>query len=421
MITIGLGTISLNLDCECLIFAAGEAKAKAVSCCEEEYAPVGLLEKKLRNFQLFLTRGAAKNIHAERLRSVSAENFESEISRIFTSAKCQLSAPLEILNPDDLEIYTRIVNFNSHAPEAVRVSLEEKIAQGVEISSLSGFNFIHFEPHHDDILLGYFPLLIRLLSDTNFHHFVTCTAGFNSVSDAFAVSLAENYPGLSGEELKTKIREAESEAVWRSIGFGPGNWTNLNLPFYSSSIFNVIPGADDVQAILDLLKNRAEISDSDLIVTVAVDPESSGPDTHFKCLQAITEALVLFQKEAGEKFINIWGYRNVWTNFETSETTALVPVSDLDLKNLEISFLENYKSQASAEFPSPELDGPFSSLATKIMRQQADQLRCLLGTKFFDDHSSHLIRCAAGFLFIKEMTVEELVALSRSSREAFAL
>ena len=325
VMTIGLGTISFNPDCECVIFAAGEAKARAVSSCEGEYAPVGLLAKKLDNFQLFLTRGAAKYIHEERLRSISVDNFESEICRLFTSTNTPLSESLELQNSSDLENYNRILDLDSNAAETVRTSLQAKIEKGVEISSLTGFNFIHFEPHHDDILLGYLPLLLRLLNDENIHFFATCTAGFNSVSDSLAISLAHKFPGLSGEQLKTRIREAESESLWRSLGFGPGNWQNLNLPFYSASIFNVLPGAQDVEAILDLLRSRAGIADCDLIVTVAVDPESSGPDTHYKCLQAITEALVLFEKEAGEKFINIWGYRNVWTNFETSETTALVP------------------------------------------------------------------------------------------------
>ena len=39
------------------------------------------------------------------------------------------------------------------------------------------------------------------------------------------------------------------------------------------------------------------------VVSVAFDPEGSGPDTHYKALQAVAEALRMYEKESGDSNI----------------------------------------------------------------------------------------------------------------------
>jgi len=63
------------------------------------------------------------------------------------------------------------------------------------------------------------------------------------------------------------------------------------------------------------------------VVTVALDPEASGPDTHYKVLQATTEALRRWSEESGRRDIQVLGYRNVWFRFHPSEADLFVPVS----------------------------------------------------------------------------------------------
>ncbi|KAF4723501.1 hypothetical protein FOZ62_012652, partial [Perkinsus olseni] len=152
------------------------------------------------------------------------------------------------------------------------------------------------------------------------------------------------------------------------------------------------------------------------IVTVAFDPEASGPDTHYKVLQAVTEALKVYQRTRPDKPIKVWGYRNVWYRFDTSEVTHIVPSSLSSLGSLDRMFMTNFESQTSAEFPSYELDGPFSKLAARIQVEQYKNLKVCLGRRWFQEHTSALIRATKGLVYFKEMTVPELEKFSRALR-----
>jgi len=73
------------------------------------------------------------------------------------------------------------------------------------------------------------------------------------------------------------------------------------------------------------------------------------------------------------------------------------------------TFLTCYGTQATASFPSPDFDGPFSNLSEKIQTDQLEQLRTILGDNFINTHSNEKVRNAAGFIFLKEMTIEEFL------------
>ena len=63
------------------------------------------------------------------------------------------------------------------------------------------------------------------------------------------------------------------------------------------------------------------------MISLAFDPEGSGPDTHYKVLQAIAEAVRQWNKEEDLSNLRIWGYRNVWYRFNAAEANVIVPVS----------------------------------------------------------------------------------------------
>src|SRR3989339_8897 len=94
------------------------------------------------------------------------------------------------------------------------------------------------------------------------------------------------------------------------------------------------------------------------IVTVAFDPEASGPDTHYKILQTIAEALKIYLNEDKTRKVTVWGYRNVWFRFHPSEADIFVPVSMNSLAIMRTAFIDCFGSQRSASFPSYEYDGP---------------------------------------------------------------
>jgi glucosamine-6-phosphate deaminase len=178
----------------------------------------------------------------------------------------------------------------------------------------------------------------------------------------------------------------------------------LRLGFYTGDIFTQEPTFErDVLPVLNIIKKT-----NPDIVTVALDPEASGPDTHYKVLQAVTEALHIYQQEIGKKDIRVWGYRNVWYRFQPWEANMYVPVSLNMFSVMQQAFENCFVSQKKASFPSYEYDGQFSVLAQKIQVQQYQKLKACLGRAWFNSHQSPLIRATRGFVFLKSMTVDEL-------------
>merc|ERR1712190_353880 len=117
--------------------------------------------------------------------------------------------------------------------------------------------------------------------------------------------------------LKGSCREFEAECVWGFIGWQLPDISHLRLGFYTADIFAPEPTHQrDVKPILDLMqKVRPNI------VSVALDPEASGPDTHYKVLQAVTAAIEEYDKEDNSGDVTVWGYRNVWFRFEPHEVS----------------------------------------------------------------------------------------------------
>jgi len=143
------------------------------------------------------------------------------------------------------------------------------------------------------------------------------------------------------------------------------------------------------------------------IISVALDPESSGPDTHYKVLQAVSEALKIHREKSGREDIEIWGYRNVWFRFHLVDANAYIPVTLNTFAILQNSFMNSFGSQAEASFPSYEHDGPFSELAQKIQVEQYQMLKTLLGREFFYESEDSRIRSTRGVVLLKKMSLDE--------------
>jgi glucosamine-6-phosphate deaminase len=80
--------------------------------------------------------------------------------------------------------------------------------------------------------------------------------------------------------------------------------------------------------------------------------------------------------------------------------------------------MNTFVSQREASFPSYEHDGPFCELAQQIQVQQYQTLKTCLGREWFTEHASPLIRCARGFVFLREMNLEEFRTSARDLRQA---
>lgn len=199
------------------------------------------------------------------------------------------------------------------------------------------------------------------------------------------------------------LRELEAELVWAHFGLGSDYVNHLRLPFYSDDIFPHYPEFEhDVKPILTLLERVKPT-----IISLALDPEGSGPDTHFKTLLALTMAIDEYVKHYPEIDLHIWGYRNVWSRYHISEVNTAIPVSMNSFAVLKSMFNTCYLSQRSADFPSYEYDGPFSELAQKVWVDQHNDVCKLLGEDYFYNSESMMMKRAFGVIYMKDMTYKE--------------
>ena len=225
------------------------------------------------------------------------------------------------------------------------------------------------------------------------------------------------YPGKKDiphvQKLKGMMREWEEELIWGFFGFNTKNVLHMRLGFYQGDIFTENPEMErDVIPIFKLMMNIKPT-----IVTVALDPEGSGPDTHYKVLQATSEALRLYEKETGKSDIKVWGYRNIWYRFHPAEANIYIPVSLNSMAILEDTFMNSYGSQKSASFPSWEYDGPFCRLAQQIQVDQFEKVRLCIGKDFFSKSSMPRFRAAHGLIFLKELSLKEFYDHSNELRK----
>ena len=213
------------------------------------------------------------------------------------------------------------------------------------------------------------------------------------------------YPGAKDppdvQVIKGTFREWEVELLWAYFGIEASAIHALRLGFYKGDIFSEEPEIGrDVLPIYQLIRKVKPN-----VVSVAFDPEGSGPDTHYKALQAVAEALRMYENESGDSTVRVWGYRNVWYRFHPADANLMVPVSLNSISLLHSAFMNCFGSQSTASFPSYEYDGPFSELAQEIQVGQYAMIKTCLGKDYFLKSSHPRLRAARGMIFLKEMNL----------------
>ena len=219
------------------------------------------------------------------------------------------------------------------------------------------------------------------------------------------------------QKLKGQIREFEEELVWAYAGTSLSHIHHLRLGLYESksNVPELVEGPvlwspNFSRDVLPILNQLRELKPT--VITVAIDSEGLGPNTHYKVMQSIAEAVRLWNEEADLKDVRIIGYRNVWSIFHPAEANVYVPVSLNAFAVFEKAFRDSYLTQVKAEFPNPDFDGPFSELAESIWVKQYKDVQLILGKEFFYESSHPLIRATHGLIFLKEMNVKEFVDLA---------
>jgi glucosamine-6-phosphate deaminase len=513
VITIGLGTITANHDCTAIIMAAGEAKAGIVADAVQGERSVLIPASALRSLpgaRFYLTQGAARGLRERQVRLLRRRDRASDEQ--VESALIDLSAAREkrIMDLNEADVQSNAIAQETilHRAECLE-TLKETVHQGliakIEAGAkrLQNTRFLHTEPHHDDLMLGCLPYIVRNIREaSNVHHFATLTSGFTAVTNQYMLDQLQRlksflgtpnfarlhaegyfepenvqgrnrdiwqyldgiaahnvemrdegaarrmlrnlleaydetdarviadrieelehyfstiYPGKKDlgvmQGIKGMCREWEAECLWGYFGWESSHIRHLRLGFYTGDTFSPAPTVErDVLPIVKLLEETRPD-----VISVTFDPEASGPDTHYKVLQAINEATQQYAGKCGHREIRVIGYRNVWYRFHPAEANLYVPVSLNMFSVMESAFLNTFVSQREASFPSHELDGPFCALAQKIQVQQYQVLKTCLGRKWFAEHPSPLIRAARGLVFLREMRLDEFSQTARKLREA---
>ena len=222
-------------------------------------------------------------------------------------------------------------------------------------------------------------------------------------------TLKNSYDGSKNppkiQKLKGMLREMEEELVWAHFGVPVKNVHHLRLGFYQGDIFTEQP--DSNRDVLPILEEFRKYKPT--VISLAMDPEGSGPDTHYKVLKAIAAAVKEWKKEEDLSKLRVIGYRNVWFRYHPSDTEVIAPVSLNALAILDSSFTECYLSQVNASFPSYQLDGKFSHLTQRVWVEQLKQIQLLLGKNFFYQHEKPLVRATHGLIYFRELSVDQFL------------
>ena len=292
----------------------------------------------------------------------------------------------------------------------VTQELERKIKLGQQ--KIVGKTILHTAPHHDDILLGYFPYALRNL-EGNTNHVLYITSGANGVSDVYLakyLSLSQKDVELldraTKQELKYRIREDESARKWQQVAGDRVQIKNLRASFYDAidEDYEQIVESD-IQRIVDYL----HVVQPD-IVTVLVDPVGIGPTTHHRSQEVIMQALARYNSP---KPIEIIGYRNVWSSFSLEKVDMIIPVTQDELDQMESVFQNCFTTQTSNMiFCEQDLKlKDFAEQVTQIQKAQFQQVMQLLEQQDEnqivqnDGRSLTELQAKTGIIFLQKFTL----------------
>ena len=503
VITIGLGTITRNHDAICIIMAAGNAKApivkQAIEYPKHVNQPASVLHG-MPESRFYITPGASILLEEREVADLQQKDEfpDTTIHNILCQTSLNCKKSLRDLTLKDLTTTSRsrilLTKLQLKHEKQLQALVEYSISR-LSLALKRGYerrkqvHSLHTAPHHDDLILGIFPEVLKELeSDTCTTNISILTSGFTAVTNRMFLSMlqsaekwlaspileldefikqgrahdcslylhgvAENqaehkllvrthrvirdaidiypvnswgellqvivtirskiehsYPGQKDtsdiQTLKGALREFEEELLWNAHGLGLEHITHLRLGFYKGDIFNQDPAQEDSDRFFDLM---VQLKPNRL--SLALDPEGSGPDTHYKVLLAVSAAVARFHSLYPEHPIEIIGYRNVWNRFFPWEADGMLPLSLPELQVIDRDFKEFYFSQVDAPFPSPEYHGPFSEFSQQIWVLQKKELELLLGPNFTNNEFEN----TKAIIFYKLLSPRELIAFANERK-----
>lgn len=200
-LTIGLGTMTIKPNAVMIVIANGEAKAAMVRDAVENAPnlkyPATILQK-FPNTRFYVNSGAAKLLNDRRTEDIivkSKHGWSRQLidEVIIEIALAERKAITDLTNIDLLKHERgRLLLQSPPKPLPamlvdVKNSIIANINKGLKLNMLKGNKILHTGPHHDDIMLGYYPLFDTFVRKYQ-NYFAHITSGFNSVSDSYILN-----------------------------------------------------------------------------------------------------------------------------------------------------------------------------------------------------------------------------------------
>lgn len=200
-ITVGIGTITYNPNAVLIIIVAGEFKANAVRDAIEnkpnvKYPATAL--QKFPNSRFYITDGASKYLddrQTEDLRVKSKHGWlQKHVEEVILHVALAEKKQILSLNEKDLKKHQRgrLLLESPSQPlsamlQSTHANLVKKIELGIKFKPSKGTKILHTAPHHEDIILGYYPLF-DILPTKYKNHFAYFTSGYNCVTDNYILN-----------------------------------------------------------------------------------------------------------------------------------------------------------------------------------------------------------------------------------------
>lgn len=312
------------------------------------------------------------------------------LSTAVIACALRLHTSIALLTYDDFLCVPELASFADDYQRIVQQvgeEFEQKLAAGR--NKITEKVILHTAPHHDDILLGYFPYALRNIAG-NQNHVLYVTSGANGVSDHYLAEhlgmskkKLEVYDGAAQQEIKYRLREAESEKKWLLCAGDAVAIKHLRAEFYEQvdAAGSARAMQRDIARVVDYLHDVQPD-----IITMLVDPVGIGPSTHHRSQQVLTAAIAQWQsKMSSPSSVTMLGYRNIWSSFSLHEASMIISVTQTELDYVEAIFNTCFATQKQKFIMSESSDGHqgqtmqnFAQQASYIQHMQLQQLQALV-------------------------------------------
>ncbi|MHB1767363.1 MAG: glucosamine-6-phosphate deaminase [Phycisphaerae bacterium] len=239
-----------------------------------------------------------------------------------------------------------------------------------------------FSPHPDDDVISMGGTIIRMVDQGHEVHIAYQTSGNIAVFDADALRYADfvrefnrgfGLDAASVEHLerqleefvvgkkagdsdapplrkiKAMIRRCEARAGARACGIAPQRLHFLDLPFYETGLIRKDPISEaDVQIILRLLKDLQPHQ------VYAAGDLSDPHGTHRMCLEALLQAVVLFEQQSQAVMPEVWLYRGAWQEWDPESIDMAIPLSPGELARKRDAIFKHQSQKDRAMFPGTD-------------------------------------------------------------------